>query len=67
MFADDTNIFFSSADLDELSNQVNHELAKFSYWFKDNKLSLNIKKTNFMIFRARNRQFKQILRLKLTA
>lgn len=65
MFADDTNIFFSSADLDELSNQVNNELAKFSYWFKDNKLSLNIKKTNFMIFRARNRHIQANLEIKI--
>ena len=58
MFADDTNIFFSGTNLDSLINQVNDELEKLSNWFKVNKLSLNVKKTNYMIFRARNRKFK---------
>ena len=65
MFADDTNIFFSGADLDELSNHVNIELDKFSRWFKVNKLSLNIKKTSFILFRARSRQIKTNLVIKI--
>ena len=50
MFADDTNLFFTNANISELFVNVNNELQKISKWFKLNKLSLNIKKTNFIMF-----------------
>jgi hypothetical protein len=40
-----------------LCNIINVELTKISDWFKLNKLSLNIKKTNFIVFRTRNNKF----------
>ena len=55
MFADDTNLFFNGNDLITLTNTVNQELALLSRWFKLNKLSLNIKKTNYMLFRTCNK------------
>ena len=33
-----------------LDEMINHELLKVSYWRKVNKLSLNIEKTEYMIF-----------------
>ena len=50
MFADDTNLFFKHANISELFVNVKNELQKISKWFKLNKLSLNIKKTNFIMF-----------------
>ena len=50
LFADDTNLFFSCKDMLHLFNTVNSELDKLSIWFKANKLSLNIKKTNYILF-----------------
>ena len=37
--------------LDTLVRTLNQELPKVSTWFKCNKLSLNIEKTNFINFR----------------
>jgi hypothetical protein len=54
MFADDTNLFLSDHNLTNLVKTANDELAKISFWFKLNKLSLNIKKTNFILFRSSN-------------
>ena len=54
LFADDTNIFFSHRKLDVLANTLNRELPKVSSWFKCNKLSLNINKTNFIHFKQSN-------------
>ena len=54
LFADDTNILFSHQDPKALETQVNNELKHISNWFKLNKLSLNIKKTNFMIFKNKH-------------
>lgn len=51
LFADDTNIFCSHHNLNTLINILNNELPKLSLWFKCNKLSLNINKTNFMYFK----------------
>ena len=50
LFADDTNLFYSCTNLDVLLLTVNNELSKLSMWFKANRLSLNISKTNFILF-----------------
>lgn len=50
LFADDTNIFFTGNDPYQLENNVVNELSLFSDWFIANKLSLNISKTNFIVF-----------------
>lgn len=50
LFADDTNIFFASKSHSDLMKIVNEELLKLSDWFRANKLSLNAKKTNYIIF-----------------
>ena len=51
LFADDTNIFFSLKNHQTLVTIMNSELSKISSWFKCNKLSLNIDKTNFIYFK----------------
>ena len=50
MFADDTNLFISGKSLSEVSKQMNEEMIILSDWFRANLLSLNIKKTSFIIF-----------------
>ena len=50
LFADDTNIFLSGDDAKEISNTLSIELYKLNSWFAVNKLSLNVSKTNYMIF-----------------
>ena len=54
IFADDTNILFSHRDPEQLEKVINTELKKISNCFKLNKLSLNIDKTNFMIFKNKH-------------
>ena len=57
IFADDTNIFYSHTDASYLMEIANLELEKITCWFYTNKLSINVKKSNFIIFRPRqNRQ-----------
>ena len=50
LFADDTNIFLSGRDLSVLISNLNSELISLSNWFDANKLSVNIKKSNNVIF-----------------
>lgn len=49
-FADDTTLYHSSSDIEELYRVMNHELQILTDWFKANKLSLNASKTNYIIF-----------------
>ena len=53
LFADDTNAFCSNADFQILLRNINAELPKLSKWFRSNKLSLNLKKTNYIYFQDR--------------
>jgi hypothetical protein len=50
MFADDTNISFSSNTLSDLEILINFELQSLNRW-----LSLNIAKTEFMVIGSRQR------------
>ena len=49
-FADDSNLFVNGTDLKVMESQLNDDLCSVSTWLKVNKLSLNIDKTQFMIF-----------------
>ena len=52
LFADDTNIYYESKDLQNLEHVMNNELKHLSLWLKVNRLALNINKTNFLIFHS---------------
>ena len=54
LFADDTGLLLSSPDLESLFSKVNEELAKAADWFCANKLTLNVSKTKYLIFRSKN-------------
>ena len=66
LFADDTNLFCSGKDLQELEVLINEELAHVQEWLMLNKLTLNVKKSNFIIFRSHKRKLKNHLSLKLS-
>ena len=59
MFADDTNLFFSNKNLTDLEKIINRELQNICQWFNLNKLSINVKKTNFILF-GHNKHTKSI-------
>ena len=65
LFADDTNIYFESDDLSKLERTVNKELRKLYLWLNVNRLSLNVSKTNFIIFHPYNKPLKQNITLKI--
>jgi hypothetical protein len=49
MFADDTNIFYAGSTFSEVEKVVNEELTHVMKYCKINKLSVNFKKTNYLI------------------
>ena len=50
LFADDTNIFAEGRDPVEIFGRVNGELEELNRWFRCNRLTLNLKKTEYVYF-----------------
>ena len=50
LFADDSNLFYSHKNLHSLEEKLNHEFININEWLRANKLSLNVEKSNFVIF-----------------
>ena len=65
LFADDTNIYYEADTPDELELIINKELKKLHNWLIVNRLSLNIDKTNFVMFHPYNKPLKQNITLKI--
>ena len=53
LFADDTNLLCAGDDLQTLTTNININLGILFDWFCANKLSLNLKKTNYILFHHR--------------
>jgi len=60
LFADDTNIFYTADNLDDLQKTLNRELKKLTLWLNCNRLALNITKTNFVLFASVNKPLKNV-------
>ena len=56
LFAVDTHLLYEHENYETICMNVNNELSKLNEWFSIiNKLALNVKKTNFMVFGNRHR------------
>ena len=53
MFADDTNALISHKSVIALEEICNNEIVKLLDWVNANKLSLNVKKTQYIIFKGK--------------
>ena len=56
LFADDTTVYISE-NVTDLLRCLNHDLSKLNDWFKASKLSLNVNKTNYILF---NKKYSRI-------
>ena len=57
LYADDTTITEHHADLSILESNLNLTLASLYDWLISNRLTINIIKTNFMLFRVKNKTY----------
>ena len=55
LFADDTTLIFSNRSILELKNNIQFNINKLYDWLNVNKCSLNISKTNVLLFNIRNK------------
>ena len=66
MFADDTNLFCSGKNKQELESTVNAGLARVQEWLTLNQLTLNVKKSNFITFKSHKKQLIRQMNLTLS-
>ena len=55
MFADDMVLLYTGKDVLTLETNINDDLVKFQNWLLSNKLIVNKRKTNYMLFRQKNK------------
>ena len=54
-FADNTTLCVSSPNLDDLYDTINNDINKMHTWFCANRLSLNAKKTKYIVIRPKHK------------
>ena len=64
-FADDTNLLFSHKDPKLLRKKMNEDLQLIFNWLCANRLSLNVSKTEFIIFKPPKKPLKNRITLRL--
>ena len=60
IFADDTNVFYSNTNIEDVENVMNIEIEKIFRYCATNKLSINLEKTNFMVITNSNKKVRGI-------
>ena len=64
-FADDTCLLNVKQSIKEINKSVNKDLKSLLHWLNANKISLNVTKTEVVIFRAKGKVFDTDLKLKM--
>ena len=54
LYADDTSVIIPNPSLQDLAINMNKQFVAINEWFKTNLLSLNFKKTHYLLFRTKN-------------
>ena len=63
LFADDTTIISSGHNLQQLLNDITQEMDKVKIWFDQNKLSLNLEKTKYILFGNRKIEISEPIKI----
>ena len=50
LFADDTSVFIEGTNYDKVIDILNSELEHIDVWLRANQLTINVKKTHYMMF-----------------
>ena len=64
-FADDTNLLYSSNSMSKLSKYINHDLKLIAHWFRINRISLNLEKTEIIVFRTKGKDITKKLNFRI--
>ena len=64
-FPDDTNLLNFNSCVKSINKQVNYDLKNLSNWLRVNKISLNVGKTELVLFTSSKKQLDCDLKIKL--
>ena len=65
-FTDDSSLLYSNKSLKKLNSKVNHDLKHLSDWLRANKISLNAKKTEIILFKTKRKVVSKKLNFRLS-
>ena len=65
-FADDTNLLYLGKSIKKLNKFVNIDQKNLVNWLNTNKISLNVKKTEMVIFKSKRKKFNDTVKIKLS-
>ena len=65
-FADDTNLFHASQSVKNLNKLVNGDMKHLNNWLSANKISLNVEKTELVIFKSPRKVLLDETKIKLS-
>ena len=65
-FADDTNLVHSSKSITNLNKYVNLDMKNLTVWLNANKISLNVQKTEMVIFKHQRKKIDSEVKIKLS-
>ena len=61
-----TNLFHTNKSLENLNKLVNHDMKQLNNWLSANKISLNVEKTELVIFKSPRKVLSNEIKIKLT-
>ena len=65
-FAHDANHFHTNTSVENLNKLVNHDMKQLNNWLSANKISLNVEKTELVIFKSPRKVLSDEIKIKLT-
>ena len=65
-FADNANLFHISKSVKNLNKLVNHDMKHLNNWLSANKISLNVEKTELVIFKTPRTVLLDEIKIKLS-
>ena len=65
-FADDTNLLIINNSLKKLNKHINHDLSNLVQWLRANKISLNTKKTELVLFKSKRTKITKHLNFRIS-
>ena len=65
-FADNTNLFHTSKSLKNQNKQMNRDMKHLNNWWSTNKISLNVEKSELVIFKSPRKVLLDEMKIKLS-
>ena len=65
-FADDTNLLYASSSLKDIKKKINFHLSNLVHCLQENKITLNVNKTDIVIFRSPRKQITKEMNFRLS-